>query len=140
LETQLRLSNLEKSAKHQEQKTKEALNRITSFKGKNMKPNDIQKNYKGSHLLEPMASPGAQAPTPNFTQTRTSKRQLVDLTKDDDDETSMATQTSAQKHPFPLHKHSKKNKNNSCIRRKRSNGRPRKFIITILYPQPYLPI
>jgi len=103
LETKLRLSNLEKSAKRQEQKTNEALNTITSFKRKNMKPIDTQKNYKGSHLSEPMASPGAQAPTPNFTQTRISKRQLVDLTKDDDDD-----ETSAQKYPFPLHKHPQK--------------------------------
>jgi hypothetical protein len=73
-----------------------------------MKPNYIQKNYKGSHLLEPMASPGAQAPISNFIQTRTSKHQLVDLTNDNDNETSTATRTSAQKHPFPLHKHSLK--------------------------------
>ena len=119
LETKLRLSNLEKSAKRQEQKTNEALNTITSFKRKNMKPIDTQKNYKGSHLSEPMASPGAQAPTPNFTQTRISKRQLVDLTKDDDDETSITTQTSAQKYPFPLHKHPQKKQKQQLHRQKK---------------------
>jgi hypothetical protein len=65
LNTNLRLSNLEKSMRRQEQKYFELHN-----KNKN---NKSQKNSSGSHLREPMASPDIQAP-----QKR--KYQVVDLT------------------------------------------------------------
>jgi len=72
IQENLRITNLEKSFKHQEQKTNEianTLNKNNKNKNKNMK----QKNSYGSHPMELMASPNKAAPP-----------RLVDLTSEED--------------------------------------------------------
>jgi hypothetical protein len=73
--TNLRISNLEKSIARQEEKANEIINRLKS--------NHQQKNSKGSHLLESMASPEQMTPSRNTmhnTKQNASKRAIVDLT------------------------------------------------------------
>jgi len=77
LESNLRLSNLERSAHKQEQKSNEIINQI--------KRNQLQKNLSGSHAKESLASPERQ--TPSLTKTK-NKRQLVDLTTEDEENTT----------------------------------------------------
>jgi hypothetical protein len=75
LYTDLRIANLEASLKRNEQKTNEMANIIKNKR--NAKINE--KNYKGSHLLESMASP--MTPTPQHTTLK-----MVDLTTDNEEE------------------------------------------------------
>jgi len=73
--TNLRISNHEKSMARQEEKANEIINRLKS--------NHQQKNSKGSHLLESMASPEQMTPSRNTmhnTKQNASKRAIVDLT------------------------------------------------------------
>jgi len=73
--TNLRISNLEKSMARQEEKANEIINRLKS--------SNQQKNSKGSHLLESMASPEKMTPSRNAIQNTkqdTPKRTIVDLT------------------------------------------------------------
>jgi len=95
LHTQLRLSNVEKSLSRHEQKTNEIYN--TLYKKNNNNAHYKQKNYKGSHQMEPMASPPKVAPN------KRQKRQLVDLTTDEEEH---ATEQSPV--PSPLVKHIKR--------------------------------
>jgi hypothetical protein len=75
LSTSLRLSNLEKSLKRQEQKTNEVYN--------NAKRSKNQKNKDGSQLLESLTSPPPPTPTHYKTQAKAKHTQkVVDLTKD----------------------------------------------------------
>jgi len=74
----LRITNLEKGFRRQEQKTNELLNTLNK---KNKNKNSKQKNLQGSHTKEPMASPNRTAPT--FPISKTDLR-LVDLTTEDE--------------------------------------------------------
>jgi len=88
LETGLRISNLEKFTRTQEQKTNEILKKFKT------NTNHRQKNLKGSHPTESMTSPKKQTP-PNKKQK--SKRNMVDLTIDDDEESNSPPQTKNKK-------------------------------------------
>jgi hypothetical protein len=80
---ELRITNLEKNFKKYEQKTNEINNKIKNFQ--TGKTTQHQKNYKGDHLTESMDSLNTQT----LSHTRhTMKQKLVDLTTDDEDETS----------------------------------------------------
>jgi hypothetical protein len=68
INTNLRLLNLEKALKRQEQRTNEITN--TNRKAK------AQKNFSGSQFSEPLASPVKQA-------LKQQKRRIVDLTQSD---------------------------------------------------------
>jgi len=74
LDSNLRISNLENSARKQEQKPNEIINHL--------KCNRLQKNLSGSHAKESMASTERQ--TPSHAKNKT-KHQLVYLTVEEDD-------------------------------------------------------
>jgi len=96
LETSLRLSNLEKSARTQEQKSNEIIKQIKT------NTTQRQKNLKGSHHMESMTSPNKQTPS---NRKQKSKRNMVDLTMDDDDEESNSPlQIKNKKRKLPLRK------------------------------------
>jgi len=76
--TNLRLANLEKNFRKQEQKTNEISNTI-----KNNNKNLKQKNYKGSRLAVSATSPAAM--TPN-TSKATMTHHIVDLTEDENNQ------------------------------------------------------
>jgi len=78
LKTALRLSNLERTVRKNEQKSNEFLKKISIA-------NKVQKNSQGSHTLEHMASPHRQAPPKKGLKR---KQKLVDLTLEDDSEES----------------------------------------------------
>jgi len=71
IQENLRLTNLEKSFKRQEQKTNEIANALNK-NNKNTNKNNKQKNSYGSHLMELMASPNKKAPS-----------RIVDLTSEE---------------------------------------------------------
>jgi hypothetical protein len=70
-EANLRIDNLERASRKQEQKTNEL--------AKQLKPKHSQKNFIGSHSKEQMTSPAASAPSHSTINTN-KKRQFVDLT------------------------------------------------------------
>jgi hypothetical protein len=92
LETNLSLSNLEKFARTQEQKSNEIINKM---KTKTAQP---QKTLKGSHPTESMTSPSKQTP---LNKKHKSKRNMVDLTMDDDEECNSPPHTKNKKQNFP---------------------------------------
>jgi hypothetical protein len=71
LETNLRIANLEKSARKQEQTSNEIINQM---KAKTTQP---QNNLKGRHPMESVTSPDKWTPS---TRKNKTKRNLVDLT------------------------------------------------------------
>jgi hypothetical protein len=79
LQTALRLSNLEKALKRQEQKTNEVVNNLQT-KNKNT---PFQKNYTGSRLKESTTSPFKQ--TPRKDQLNLTS-QLIDLTTNNEEQ------------------------------------------------------
>jgi len=83
--TNLRLSNLEKSIRKQENTTNEIANKIKRT---------LQKNYSGSHNSEHMASPDKQALKQNR---KRQNQKLVDLTLDASQESEEEEATSFQK-------------------------------------------
>ncbi len=71
-EANLRIENLERSSRRQEQKANEIINQL--------KTKQSQKNFKGSHQKEPMTSPPT-ASVPALTKIiNNKKRHVVDLT------------------------------------------------------------
>ena len=72
----LRLANLEKNLKRQEQKTNEISNTL-----RNKNKNQQQKNYKGSRHLESATSPSDMTPK---NLKATTAHHIVDLTEDED--------------------------------------------------------
>jgi hypothetical protein len=87
-EANLRINNLERSARKQEHKTNELSNQL--------KHKHQQKNYKGSHVKESMTSPTHQTPTTGKNVFQT-KRQLVDLTLEDNEDLTTQTRHKRQK-------------------------------------------
>jgi hypothetical protein len=80
IQDNLRITNLDKSLKRQENKTNELTNTLNR-NNKNKTENVKRKNSQGSQLLEPMASPYNMAPRPT---TVNSVSHLVDLTSEDE--------------------------------------------------------
>jgi len=75
-EANLRIDNLERASRKQEQTTNEL--------AKQRKPKHSQKNFIGSHSKEQMTSPTASAPSHSNTNT-SKKHQFVDLTLEEND-------------------------------------------------------
>jgi hypothetical protein len=95
LSANLRLNNLEKSIRRQEQKINEAINYH--------KQNNFQKNTDGSYHLEQIASPNRLAPLLNNTS-------IVDLTQDKMERTSQYGNQDRQFHPVSKTKNQKHQK------------------------------
>jgi hypothetical protein len=114
LQTQLRLANLEKATSRQEQKTNEVVNKLN----KNFPATNAQNNYKGGHQLELMSSPLTKAPASNLPNSRPSKRQLVDLTLEDD-EISQNSSPITRRHSSLQNKHLKRQKQHHTLPQKK---------------------
>jgi len=102
LETNLRITNLEKSAKKQEQKSNEIINQMKA------KTTQTQKNLKGSRPTESATSPDKWTP---LTRKNKTKRNLVDLTLEEDNEVQDS----------PLYTKNKKQR----VPQKNTKGQPR---------------
>jgi len=86
LQHTLRISNLERALKRQEQKTNEVANTLKS-KAKNSR--ELPKNFNGGRMTEPATSKELQTP-PQYSHQR-AKQQMVDLTEEDEEENTMLT-------------------------------------------------
>jgi hypothetical protein len=86
-EANLRIQNLERNARKQEHKTNELSNQLK---------HNQQKNSKGSHVKESMTSPSQLTPTLNKHKNKT-KRPLIDLTLEKNDESSRQSLLKKQK-------------------------------------------
>jgi hypothetical protein len=92
LQTTLRLSNLEKALKKQEQKTNEVSNAIKS------KTKCSQKSFHGGHIKEPATFMEQQAPIQHMKQT--TKQQMVDFTTEaEEDEVEHLPKGTMQRKP-----------------------------------------
>jgi hypothetical protein len=85
LETHLRISNQESSARKQEQKSNEIINHL--------KRNLLQKNLPGSHAKDSMASPERQNPSRIKNIKNRTKHQLVDVTVEEEDKPNTGERT-----------------------------------------------
>jgi uncharacterized coiled-coil protein SlyX len=129
-ETQLRLTNLEKNLHHQEQKTNEINNKI----------NKTQKNANGSRTREAMTSPFQKTPT--YLQNYQNS-QLVDLTMEQEEETTTNKRSSLHNHKNQTKKRHKLNEptnnNKGTIQWRAAEicpYNPNKPSITLRLPQP----
>jgi len=111
LQNTLRLSNLEKALKRQEQKTNEVSNALKS-KTKKTQGNS-QKNFNGGRMTEPATSKELQTP-PQYSHQR-AKQQMVDLTVEDEEVSMVLTtgETMPKNHRQTKNCHGKKRRTSS---------------------------
>jgi len=96
---ELRITNLERNFKKNEQKTNEIFNKL---KTTNQKQKNTRKNATGNQSTESLVSP----PSKTLSQHKYNKRlRMVDLTKEEDEESqySMKTFTNSPSSPLPQH-------------------------------------
>ena len=112
-EANLRIENLERSSRRQEQKANEIINQL--------KTKQSQKNFKGSHRKEPMTSPPT-ASVPALTKIiNNKKRHVVDLTLEETE----AQDSSTLQHQKNFSSRKRQKQNQNGIRNRSLSSRPK---------------